>query len=115
MPLLKPLNMREKWGEFGHDDQAPCGPTSTRSTTWRCSPGETSPEQIDGLAAAASKIAQDADFSMSDDGNLVQHAGVPVFEQPRRDQEPLMQQFGPLMSTLGGGDGSGAATPALQR
>ena len=115
MPLLKPLNMRAKWGEFEHDDQDTMWSYVNSLNYLAVLYNETSPEQIDGLAAAASKIAQDADFSMSDDGRFSfnMQAFQKYLKNPSEIQN-LVQQFGPLMSTLGGGDGSGAATPALQ-
>lgn len=118
MPLLKPLDMRTKWGEFEHDDQDTMWSYVNSLNYLAVLFNETSPEQIDGLAAAASKIAQDADFSMSDDGRF--SFNMQAFQKYLNDPgeiSNLVQQFGPLMSTLGGsdaGDGTGAATPALQ-
>lgn len=118
MPLLKPLEMRSKWSEFEAEDRDTMWSYVNSLNYLAVLYNETSPEQIDGLAAAASRIAHDADFSMTDDGRFSfnMQAFQNYLNNPAEIQN-LVQQFGPLVSTLGGaaaGDGSGAATPALQ-
>ena len=112
--MLTTLGIKEKWRDPDFDAES-------KDVLWGyinslnylcCLHNESTPEEVQGIAAAATRLAEEAQFDISDDGNI--SFNIKAFQSllssdsAQSDLGQIMQGMGPLMGALGGaGDGGG--------
>jgi hypothetical protein len=110
--MLTTLGIREKWRDPDFDAES-------KDILWGyinslnylcCLHNESTPEEVQGIAAAASRLAESAQFDISDDGNV--SFNIKAFQSllssdtAQGDLSQIMAGMGPLMGALGGGAGA---------
>lgn len=110
---LDELRMKDKWREFEQEDKDTLWGYINSLTYLACLHHETTPDQIQGLAACAKRIAEAAEFRM-EGGRFSFNAASLQTVMSGQDSNPdlarLMSGMGPLMSAMGmGGGAAGAA------
>ena len=111
--MLSAIGIKEKWRDEDFTAES-------KDVLWGyinslnylcCLHNESTPEEVQGIAAAATRLAESAQFDISDDGNI--SFNIKAFqsllssEQAQGDLSQIMAGMGPLMGALGGGDETG--------
>ena len=118
--ILEKLDIKKKWSdpEFDQADKDVLWGYITSLTYLSCLYSESTPEQVQGLATAASRLAETAQFEISEDGkfsfNIKAFQAMINDEASQGDIGELMKGMAPLMGALGGGGGDAAVPSGLQ-
>jgi hypothetical protein len=116
--ILDKLDIKVKWSDPDFDD-------ASKDVMWEylntlnylaCLYVESSPEEVQGLHAAASRLAESAEFALSEDGkmsfNIRAFQSLITDQSKQGDIATLMASAGPLMQTLMGGAGAEGGAPS---
>lgn len=112
--MLNTIDIRTKWADPEFDAES-------KDVLWgyinslnylACLYVESTPEEVQGIAAAASRLAESAQFDISEDGNV--SFNIKAFqsllgsESAQGDLSQIMDGMGPLMGAMNGTSGGAA-------
>ena len=119
IPVLDQLDIRSKWNhpEFSQESKDVMWTYINNLNYWACLYCEADTEQVQGLAAAATRLAETANIEISEDGKL--SFNIQAFQElvtnpgNQGDINTLMQTAAPMPSGLLGGEGGSGGLQAL--
>ena len=112
---LNSIDIRTKWADPEFDAESkdvPVGLHQFAQLPRVCLYVESTPEEVQGIAAAASRLAESAQFDISEDGNV--SFNIKAFqsllgsESAQGDLSQIMSGMGPLMGAMNGTSGNAA-------
>ena len=112
--VLERLDIRTKWAdpEFDHEDKEVLWGYINSLTYLACLYNESTPEQVQGLAAVAQRVAEKAEFDIDPSGrmsfNVKAFENMITNEASQGDLGELVQGVAPLMGAMMGGGEGGA-------
>lgn len=118
--ILEKLDIKSKWNDpdFDQESKDVLWGYINSLTYLSCLYSESTPEQVQGITAAASRLAEKAQFDVTEDGkfsfNIKAFQALITDQSAQGDLSQLMQSMGPIMVALGGASGGAEGSSGLQ-
>jgi len=118
--ILEKLDIKSKWNDpdFDQESKDVLWGYINSLTYLSCLYSESTPEQVQGITAAASRLAEKAQFDVTEDGkfsfNIKAFQALITDQSAQGDLSQLMQSMGPIMGALGGASGGADGSSGLQ-
>lgn len=118
--ILEKLDIKSKWNDpdFDQESKDVLWGYINSLTYLSCLYSESTPEQVQGITAAASRLAEKAQFDVTEDGkfsfNIKAFQALITDQSAQGDLSQLMQSMGPIMGALGGASGGAEGSSGLQ-